>query len=170
MLGVGLSSGFLEPLESTSIHLIQSAIVRLLKYFPHDRVKDSVVARYNHESRLEYEQVRDFLILHYTLNEKQNSDFWRQMQNMELPDSLQRKLDVFREQGVLIRDDHDLFAESSWLQVLIGQGWMPDDYHPLADAMSKAQLQAFLAQIAQFKAEPVQQMPDHDEFLMRFTR
>lgn len=170
VLAVGLASGFLEPLESTSIHLIQSAVVRLLKYFPHHGIADSVVARYNRESELEYEQVRDFLILHYTLNDKQDSDFWRQMQNMALPDSLQYKLDVFGEQGLLLRDNNDLFAESSWLQVMLGQGLLPRDYHPLADRMSEEQLHTMLEQTARLKAEPVTQMPSHDEFLARFTQ
>ncbi|MDO3384445.1 tryptophan 7-halogenase [Gilvimarinus sp. SDUM040013] len=170
VVGIGLASGFLEPLESTSIHLIQSAVVRLLKYFPHQGVHKGVVARYNRESQVEYEQVRDFLILHYTLNDKQGSDFWRQMQTLTLPETLQNKLNVFNEQGLLLRDDHDLFAESSWLQVLLGQGQLPRDYHPLVARMSDAQLQDMLAQTARLKAEPIAQMLSHDDFLARFTQ
>lgn len=169
VVAVGLASGFLEPLESTSIHLIQSAIVRLLKYFPHGGIYPQVVAQYNHQSRLEYEQVRDFLILHYRLNRRDDSDFWRQLAQMSIPHSLEHKLSLFAEQGVLLRENNDLFAESSWLQVMLGQGIEPADYHPQAKAMSDGQLRDFLAHTEQMKMAPLAQMPEHDAFLHLYT-
>ncbi|WP_020210745.1 tryptophan halogenase family protein [Gilvimarinus chinensis] len=170
VIGVGLASGFLEPLESTSIYLVQSAIVRLLKYFPHQGVQPAVVAQYNRESCIEYEQVRDFLILHYKLNRRENSDFWRQMADMAIPDSLRHKIDVFAQQGLLLRERNDLFTESSWLQVMLGQGVEPCDYHPLAQAMDKSQLQGFMQQTELLKQQPVAAMSTHDDFLRNYCK
>ncbi|MCP8900412.1 tryptophan halogenase family protein [Gilvimarinus xylanilyticus] len=170
VIGVGLASGFLEPLESTSIHLVQSAIVRLLKYFPHTGIQADVVKQYNQESRIEYEQVRDFLILHYKLNRREDSEFWQQMARISIPESLQHKIDVFAAQGVLVRERNDIFAESSWLQLLLGQGVEPRDHHPLAGAMDEAQLANFMQQTEQLKREPITAMHFHDDFLQRFDQ
>ena len=116
-----LSKPVLEPLESTSIHLIQSAVVRLIHLFP-DGFKQHQINEYNKQSQLEYEQVRDFIILHYHVNERTDSHFWKDLQEMDVPDSLTHKIELFRESGNLFREQNDLFLESSWLQVLMGQG------------------------------------------------
>ncbi len=170
VVSIGLSSGFLEPLESTSIHLIQSAVVRLIHMFPHEGVNEYLVDEYNKQSKVEFEQIRDFLILHYHATERTDSIFWRDMKNMTVPDSLQHKIELFKASGRLFREQNDLFLESSWLQVLIGQGIIPRDYHPLADTMSNEKIEAMLKQIQAIKNEPVSQLPSHDDFIANFCK
>jgi tryptophan halogenase len=165
---VGLASGFLEPLESTSIHLIQSAITRLIQLFPHKGISRANIAEYNEQSRIEYEQIRDFIILHYHVNERDDSGFWRDLRQMEIPSSLQHKIDLFSQTGKLFREQNDLFLESSWLQVMLGQGIEPKDYHPLANNMDKKRLFAMLSQMEQLKQEPLSKLPTHDQFLANF--
>lgn len=167
VLAVGLSSGFLEPLESTSIHLIQSAVVRLLHRFPHDGIHAEAVDEYNRQSRREYEQIRDFIILHYHVNER-DGDFWRDLRHMAVPERLTRKIELFRASGSLFQDEMDIFLEPSWLQVLLGQGVVPGDYHPIADGLDEGQLLEKLASMRRLKAEPVAKMPPHDEFLKMY--
>ncbi|BDX06848.1 tryptophan halogenase family protein [Planctobacterium marinum] len=168
VIAVGLSSGFLEPLESTSIHLIQTAVVRLLHTFPHDGIKPELVAEYNKQSQIEFEQVRDFIILHYIANERDDSQFWRDMRTMPIPDSLRHKIELFKEDGRLFRENNDLFLEPSWLQVMMGQGIQPSDYHPMANNMSPEKLQMMLQTLKKIKEEPLQQLPSHDQFLKQF--
>ena len=165
VVAVGLSSGFLEPLESTSIHLIQSAIVRLLKLFPHASICPAEVAEYNRQSQIEFEQIRDFIILHYHANQRDDSDFWRDLRRMAVPERLLRKMDLFRRTGKLFREEDDLFFESSWLQVLVGQGVIPEDYHPMANTLSDEQLKRLLSEIQAHKHSPLSAMPEHDRFL-----
>ena len=168
VVAVGLSSGFLEPLESTSIYLIQSAIVRLLHLFPHAGVTESLVDEYNRQSATEWELIRDFIILHYHVNERDDSQFWRDLRRMDVPERLTQKLGVFRADGRLLQDQYDIFLEPSWLQVMVGQGILPADYHPIADSLSEAELQEKLANTRRVKAEPLPQMPEHDRFLSMF--
>lgn len=165
VIAVGLSSGFLEPLESTSIHLIQSAVVRLVHSFPHNGISDTLVNEYNKQSEVEFEQIRDFLILHYHATQRTDSQFWQDMRNMEIPDSLKHKMELFKESGRLFREQDDLFIESSWLQVLIGQGIMPKDYHPIANNMSESHIIETLEKIKKIKQEPISKLPSHDEFI-----
>jgi tryptophan halogenase len=170
VVAVGLSSGFLEPLESTSIYLIQSAVVRLLHLFPHDGVTAALADEYNRQSQIEYETIRDFIIMHYYLNERDDSDFWRDTRNMDVPERLKRKIELFRANGTLVQDQHDIFLESSWLQVMLGQGVMPRDYHPIADSLTDAQLQDKLANTLRLKKEPLEKIPPHDRFLEMFCK
>ncbi len=165
VIAVGLSSGFLEPLESTSIHLIQSAVVRLLHLFPHDGINESIVAEYNAQSKLEFEQIRDFIILHYHVNERDDSQFWRDVRNMEVPERLKHKIALFRQNGRLINEHNDLFLDASWLQVMQGQGVTPEDYHPMAKGVSEQNLLEMLKTIRKIKQDPVSKLPTHDEFL-----
>lgn len=170
VVAVGLSSGFLEPLESTSIHLIQSAIVRLIQLFPHQGIVASEVAEYNRQSTVEFEQIRDFLILHYHLNQRNDSQFWRDMQRMEIPGSLSRKMALFADNGKLFREQNDLFLESSWLQVMLGQGITPKDYHPIANTMEPEKLLQMLDKVRKIKQQPLSKLPAHDDFLKKFCR
>lgn len=170
VVAIGLSSGFLEPLESTSIHLIQSAIIRLIHLFPHNGIDNSSVLEYNKQSKVEFEQIRDFLILHYHVNERGDSHFWRDMRHMDIPDSLAEKMELFRANGRLFREQNDLFLESSWLQVLMGQGIQPQDYHPIANNMSEEKLIKMLADIRNIKHEPLSKLPSHDEFLNKYCQ
>lgn len=165
MVAVGLSSGFLEPLESTSIHLIQSAVVRLIQLFPHQGICQSAINEYNKQSQLEFEQIRDFLILHYHVNERSDSQFWRDMQQLAIPDSLRQKMAIFADNGQLFREQNDLFLESSWLQVMLGQGIEPKDYHPIANNFSPEKLRDMLANIQDIKQEPLSKLPDHDTYI-----
>ena len=167
-MAVGLSSGFLEPLESTSIHLIQSAVVRLIHLFPHEGFKQYQIDEYNKQSQLEYEQIRDFIILHYHVNERTDSHFWKDLREMDVPDSLTHKIELFRESGNLFREQNDLFLESSWLQVLMGQGVHQKDYHPLANALSEQKLQELMQNIKRIKNEPIGKIASHDDFLKQF--
>jgi tryptophan halogenase len=170
VVAVGLSSGFLEPLESTSIYLIQSAIVRLLHLFPHAGVTRELREEYNRRSQREYELIRDFIIMHYYLNEREDSQFWRDTRNMDVPDRLIEKIGLFRANGSLVQDQLDIFLESSWLQVMLGQGVMPRDYHPIADSLSDEQLREKLANTRKLKREPLSKLPSHDQFLEMFCK
>lgn len=168
VVAIGLSSGFLEPLESTSIHLIQSAITRLISCFPHNGVLPKLVDEYNQQSQAEFEYIRDFIILHYHLNERDDG-FWKHTREMEVPERLTHKIDLFRSTGMLTSDQMDIFLEPSWLQVMLGQGVMPQDYHPLADSLSDAQLEEKLRVTKETKEQPLPQIPSHDEFLEMYT-
>lgn len=170
VVAVGLSSGFLEPLESTSIHLIQSAIVRLITLFPHTGVSAELVDEYNQQSQFEYELIRDFIIMHYYLNERDDSQFWRDLRHMDVPERITRKIELFRATGILTKDNLDIFLESSWLQVMLGQGVMPQDYHPLASVLTDEQLLDKLAKTKETKMQPMSKMPSHDEFLEMFGK
>jgi len=165
VVSIGLSSGFLEPLESTSIHLIQSAIVRLVHTFPHAGINESLINEFNKQSKIETEQIRDFLILHYHVNQRSDSLFWNDMRTMNIPDSLAHKIEIFKENGRLFRDNNDLFQDSSWLQVMVGQGIYPQDYHPIANNIAPEKLKDMLKQIKTIKKEPIASLPSHDEFL-----
>ena len=168
VVAVGLSSGFLEPLESTSIYLIQAAIVRLLHLFPRDGIDERVVREYNRQSQIEYETIRDFIILHYHATRRDDSAFWRDVRAMPVPERLAAKIALFRASGVLTQDPLDIFMEPSWVQVLLGQGVLPADHHPLADGPSDAELAEQLRQVAAQKREPLPNMPLHDDFLRAF--
>lgn len=168
VIGIGLSSGFLEPLESTSIHLIQAAAVRLMRLFPHDGISPAAVEQFNEESKQEFETVRDFIILHYHANEREDSSFWRHMRDMQIPERLQQKIDLFRQTGTVFNDSQDIFRDSSWVQVMMGQGILPGDYHPAANSLSDSELQLRLGQLLVAKRKPVAQMLSHRAFLNRY--
>ncbi len=165
VVSIGLSSGFLEPLESTSIHLIQTAVTRLVKSFPHNGIKDEEVAEYNRQSAREYEQIRDFIILHYKLTQRTDSAFWRQCQQMEIPESLARKMRLFAQTGKVYREQDELFSEIAWQQVMIGQGLIPADYHPLVDALTEQQLNELMENLTVLINTTVNKLPTHEQFI-----
>jgi tryptophan halogenase len=166
-VAVGLASGFLEPLESTSIHLIQSDAIRLIKHFPHAGIDPAAVDEYNRQARIEWEHVRDFIILHYHLNERTTGDLWRECRETEPPESLARRIELFRRTGRVFREQDELFTEVAWQQVMIGQGIRPQDYHPLVDALSPAQLDDLLDGLKRIVSDAVDSLPDHAAFLER---
>ena len=125
-IAVGLSSGFLEPLESTSIHLIQSGIVKLPALFPDKRFNPVERDEYNRHMQDVYEDARDFIILHYKASRRDDSEFWNYCRTMDIPDSLQRKLELWKAKGRLFREQHELFGTASWVAVLLGQGIVPN--------------------------------------------
>ncbi len=164
VVALGLAAGFMEPLESTSIHLVQSAIERVLKYLPNGPIRAADVAAYNAETIFEWERVRDFIVLHYHANTR-SEPFWRQCAAMAVPDSLAAKIELFRANGRIVRAGEELFSEPGWLQVMVGQGVMPAGYHPLADGPSDADLRDYLALVRQTVGKHVAGMPDHAAFL-----
>jgi tryptophan halogenase len=168
-VSIGLSSGFLEPLESTSIHLIQSNISRLIELFPDKGFNVANIAEYNRVVSKEYELVRDFLILHYNRTEREDTEFWRYCKNMDIPDSLKHKQDLFREGGRLYRDPEDLFREASWVQVMLGQGVMPESYHAMADNISDEQLSEFMLNVENIVSRAVEPLPLHKDYIERYT-
>jgi tryptophan halogenase len=168
VVALGLAAGFMEPLESTSIHLVQSAIERVLKFLPNGPIRSADIAAYNAQTIFEWERVRDFIILHYHANNR-SEPFWRDCAAMAVPDTLGEKIDLFRANGRIARFNEELFAEVGWLQVMVGQGVMPAGYHPLADAPSDAELREFLSLIRQTVTKHVGGMPSHKAFLQHHS-
>jgi tryptophan halogenase len=162
---IGLSSGFLEPLESTSIHLIQAHVSRLIQLFPRSGDAAAERAEYNRRCAAEFAQIRDFLILHYHRTDREDSEFWRYCRNMDVPDSLAHKMSLFAASGRVGRDVDDLFRDASWVQVMLGQGIMPDSYDPMADQMSDPQLAEFLANLRTLVTRAVSSLPSHEDYL-----
>lgn len=165
-VALGLASGFMEPLESTSIHLVQSGLQRLIGLFPDRGFAETDIEEYNRQTRFEYERIRDFLILHYHANER-DGEFWRGRRELEVPDTLAGKMALFRSGGRIYRNADELFKEIGWLQVLVGQGIVPDSYHPLADLPTDEQLDGFLSDIRTLIGRAVDGMPSHRDFMDR---
>lgn len=164
-VSLGLASGFLEPLESTSIHLIQSNISKLIELFP-DRSFDAAnEAEYNRQVSHEYELIRDFLILHYHRTDREDSEFWRYCKNMSVPDSLREKMTLFSGNALLYKDAEDLFRESSWVQVMVGQGLMPKSFHAMANRVSSDQITRFLSDVQTLIDRATQDLPQHQDFI-----
>ena len=167
-IAVGLSSGFMEPLESTSIHLIQRAILRLIRMLPMGAVSERDVSEFNDQQLTDMLQVRDFLILHYKATERRDSPFWRQCADMEIPDSLTQKIELFRETGRVFRKNEELFAENSWIQVMLGQGIMPRAYHPVATKLPDDELDQLLTGLRASIDKTVASLPPHHEYVARY--
>jgi tryptophan 7-halogenase len=164
-VAIGLSAGFLEPLESTSIHLIQRGIAVLLKMFPDRNFGSPDIDRYNKIFAFEYERVRDFLIIHYRMTERDDSELWRHCRNIALPESLRERIDLFSSYGRIEREDNELFPVQSWLHVLIGQNVMPGSYDPLADMLDPRAIQTNLDDIRSVVRKCAEAMPLHQEFV-----
>ncbi len=164
VVAIGLSSGFLEPLESTSIHLIQSAIARLLKLFPGRTVTAAERVEHNRQTDFEIERIRDMVILHYHATERPEP-FWQACRDMTLPDTLAAKIDLWRARGHIVREHDELFTEPGWLQVLAGQGIAPAAWHPLADTLPDADLAGFMRMLADQNAREAAAMKPHAAFL-----
>jgi tryptophan halogenase len=167
-IAVGLASGFLEPIESTSIHLIQRSIIRLMQMFPSNGISQSDVAEFNRQSAYEIEHIRDFIILHYHVNNRTDSQFWIDCREMDVPASLKHRIELFRETGRVFRNPVELFAENSWIQVMLGQGIMPKQHHQTADLMGDEELKMFLDSISSPIGKTVAQLPSHEEYVRRY--
>ena len=167
-VAVGLSSGFLEPLESTSIHLIMTSITRILQLFPKENICSSIVDEFNCQAESEIKRIRDFVILHYSLTEREDSPFWRYCKNMDIPDELSHRLKLFKESGKSYQVEGELFRLDSWTQVMLGQGLMPERYHPIVDTMSVSELTSFLKGVSNNVESMVKAMPTHKECLRRY--
>jgi tryptophan halogenase len=165
VVSIGLASGFFEPLESTNIHLIQTAAIRLVKLFPHRGINIEEVNEFNHQSKIEAEGIRDFIILHYKLNSRGDSEFWRACQRMDVPQSLSNKIQLFKKTGKIFCKPDDLFSEIAWQQVMIGQGNVPEDHHPLVNALTTEQLDDLMASLKTLINRTVENLASHDDFL-----
>jgi len=167
-IGLGLAAGFLEPLESTSIHLIQRGVIRLLQMFPYGGIVESERDEFNRQMDAEFRFIRDFIIMHYHVTERTDSEFWRRCRDMEIPDDLQHRLDLFRDTAGVFEAEFDIFRENSWTQVMLGQGIEPQSYHPIVDMMADQELRQFMQVQGQKVDHVLKQLPTHQEFLTRY--
>ncbi|MEG3164258.1 tryptophan halogenase family protein [Sphingomonas sp. PB2P19] len=166
-VALSLASGFVEPLESTTLHLIMTGLTRLMQQFPSEGISEAVVARYNAQSQRELESVRDFIILHYHLNQR-DEPFWRERREMTIPDSLRARIALFEEAAQAYQSGDDLFRVDSWLQVMLGQGLQPRTHHPMARIMPAEQLARALGDIRTNIGAAVAKLPQHQAFLDRY--
>lgn len=169
VVAIGLSSGFMEPLESTSIHLIQAAIARLTAFFPHAGFDRADIDAFNAHADFDTIRIRDFIILHYHATRRTDTPFWEHCGSMDIPESLRTRMELFRSNGRIFRENNELFAEISWIQVLIGQHVDPRGYHALVDLLPEQQVAAFVENVRGVIDNCVRQMPSHDEFLHRLA-
>ena len=167
-IAIGLSSGFLEPLESTSIYLIQEGISRFISLFPHASMPQVVRDEYNRHMRTEFEQVRDFIVLHYWANQNDSSPFWSYCRSMDLPDSLKHKIELFREAGRIFRYEEELFTRQSWVAVFLGQHVMPQSYDPIVSTLPHDEVRSSLESMRQAMNAAAARMPAHEEFIARY--
>ena len=165
---MGLASGFLEPLESTSIHLIQVAIQRLILLFPHRGDNEERRREFNRSAAAEYEYIRDFIILHYYANDRRGEPFWDACRNMSIPDSLRQRVELFRETAGIFCAPDDLFQLTSWLQVMWGQGVRPRATHPFVEAVAPPDRAGYLHDLRRLLGQAVQQVPDHAAFIAKY--
>jgi tryptophan halogenase len=169
-IALGLASGFLEPLESTSIHLIQRGVLRLMQLFPMLGIRQPDIDEYNHQSLFEIENIRDFIILHYKVTNRQDSPFWRHCRSMPVPDSLAHRIDLFRETGRVFKNPAELFGENSWIQVMLGQGVIPEQYHPVVDVMSDQELTQFMHGIRSHVTRTAEKLPNHQAYVEQYCK
>ncbi|MES2303481.1 MAG: tryptophan halogenase family protein, partial [Pseudomonadota bacterium] len=169
-LAIGLSAGFMEPLESTSIHLVQSAISRFLSMLPAGKSDPAMVDHFNAQSTFEWTRIRDFIVLHYWANQRVGEPFWDTMRAMELPETLTAKLAQWQASGFIHREHEELFTEVGWFQVLAGQGVEARGYNPIADALPEEALRELLGRTEAELVEEVRQMPRHIEVVEQIVR
>jgi tryptophan halogenase len=167
-VAVGLSSGFLEPLESTSIHLIQNSILRLVRMFPAAEIDPAEVRQFNNETTKEIEQIRDFIILHYKVTQRSDSKYWVDCREMAVPDSLAHKIALFESNARVVRENNEMFRERSWAAVMLGQGMEPVGYHPFVDNLSDQQLHGLMNEVRSNVDRIVNASPSHQEFLAAY--
>lgn len=169
-IALGLASGFVEPLESTSIHLIQRGIIRLLQMFPYNGIKQPDVTEFNRQMRDEFTFVRDFIVMHYHLTEREDTPFWAHCKSMPIPDTLRHRLDLFKQTGHVFQAAGDVFAENNWTQVMLGQGLVPEQYHPIVDSMSDEELRNVLNGLAGNVDHLINQLPSHQDFISNYCK
>jgi tryptophan halogenase len=166
---VGLSGGFVEPLESTSIYLIQAALTHLIEQFP-DRDFDALnIDEYNRVMDIEFERVRDFIVLHYHATERDDTPLWNYVRTMPIPDSLAYKMELFRERGVVVNYKLGLFLEPSWIAVYLGQRVLPRRYDPLADMVSLEEVRREASVTRSAVQQAADRLPGHADFIARYT-
>ena len=166
-LSLGLSSGFLEPLESTAIHLVYKTLIRFISYFPDLDFDPKTEQMFNQKINADYQEIRDFIILHYCTSQRQDTDFWRWCQTMPVPDSLREKLDAFNARGQMDHHPEQFFSSDSWYSILEGMKLRPAKYHPLMDAFDRQWLANSMQESVQAIANTVMQMPNHSDYIQR---
>jgi tryptophan halogenase len=167
VVAIGLASGFLEPLESTSIYLVQGAITQLIELFPQGPVTQADRDEFNRVTDYEYDRIRDFLILHYHATTRDDSPFWNHVRTMAVPDSLEEKIELWRHAGRVQKYTHGLFLEPSWIAVYVGQGIVPEAWDQRAESYPPGELSAAMDRLRLRIADAVRGMPDHADFLAR---
>jgi tryptophan 7-halogenase len=167
-VAVGLSGGFMEPLESTSIHLIQRAILRIVRMLPAGAISQRDIDEFNDQQFTDMEQIRDFLVLHYKATDRRDTPFWRHCASMEIPASLEHKIELFRETGRVFRRHEELFAENSWVQVMMGQGINPQSHHPVAAKLRDEELKHLLGSLREQVSRTVAALPSHGDYVARY--
>ena len=165
VVAIGLAGGFIEPLESTSIYFIQSAITKLLSHFPDKAFTPANIEVFNQRMSDDYNVVRDVIIMHYHLTERDDSPLWNHVRTMDIPDSLRQRLDIFRERGMIINKAEETFYASSWLAIMLGQGPMPVSHSPLLDGPTRDGLRDMLQQMRRQIATWIEPLPTQDELL-----
>ncbi|PLR24424.1 tryptophan halogenase [Caulobacter zeae] len=165
VVALGLASGFMEPLESTSIHLVQSGLARLLALFPDQGFDPLLADEFNRQTEQEYACIRDFLVLHYKATQREDTPFWASRKAMEIPHSLAERMALFAGSGRVFSRDEDLFKESSWVQVLLGQGVTPAAAHPMTAVAADAQVDGWLDDLARIAGRTAASLPTHAAFL-----
>ena len=169
-VALGLSGGFLEPLESTSIHLIQSGIARLLEMLPTRAFEPADIRRYNRLMATEFDSIRDFIILHFHATGRRDTAYWRRLAEMPIPETLAERIAIYRRTGRVFRETDELFTKTSWLAVMDGQGLVASGYDPLGAALPLAEAQAALDRIGKVTAAAATHMPLHQDFITRHCR
>ena len=167
-ISIGLSSGFLEPLESTSIHLITTSVARLMRLFPFGGNMSQLAERYNDETLTEFRAVRDFIILHYKATERDDTPYWDRNRTMEVPESLAHRLDIFRQNGYIWNDPVGLFRVDSWIQVLLGQGLIPQEYHGAGRLLDPEGLKQQMEKLRKLVDRDLQALPAHEDFIREY--
>ena len=170
VVAIGLSSGFLEPLESTAIHLIQSTIEKLICNFPHKGENSRARDEFNRITTQQYDYIRDFILLHYVANARTGEPFWDMMRQKTIPDSLEHKIELFRENGTIFCDQLDLFQLPSWLQVMWGQGIEPRDSHPFVQAVAPHDRDGYLKNIRDIITDTASKLPTHEAFIAKLCQ
>jgi tryptophan 7-halogenase len=170
VVALGLSSGFIEPLESTSIHLMMVGVTRLLHLFPFTGFNHSLVEQYNELARVEMEKTRDFIVLHYHATQRTDTPFWNHCRTMPIPDSLAHRVDLFRENAYAYQAESELFRVDSWTQVMLGQRIMPKAYHHAARMVSEQELAKFLTDYRFSVKQAVARLPVHQDFVNQYCK
>jgi len=170
VIALGLAGGFVEPLESTSIHLVQAGLIRLNALFPDKRFDPLERDEYNRMMQQQFEDVRDFIIMHYHATERDDSTFWNHVRTMPIPETLQARLALWDGKGRCFREGYELFTLPSWAAVLLGQGRYPQGYDPMADALDERKVAAWMEQVRSGIGQTVDQLPTHAEFIEAMRR
>lgn len=164
-VAIGLASGFMEPLESTSIHLVQSSIAKLMTFFPDKNFRQADIDEYNQQAHFEFDRIRDFLIVHYHATQRDDSPFWNYCRTMDVPPEVTQKIEQFRSNGRIARKQTEMFNDLSWFEVMYGQGLRPQSYHPLVDILPKDEIAQRLASIKAVIERSADYMPSHEQFI-----